>query len=59
MTEVIAVGDWKNDISLLSAAGLSIAMGNAHEDLKNIADYITLDVEENGLAVAIREVILQ
>ena len=56
--EVVAVGDWKNDISLLSAAGLSIAMGNAHEELKNIADFITLDVEEHGLAAAIRKFIL-
>ena len=31
LAEVMAVGDGKNDISLLSTAGLGIAMGNAHE----------------------------
>ena len=56
--EVVAVGDWINDISLLSAAGLSIAMGNAVDELKQVADHITLDVEEHGLAKAIHEFIL-
>ena len=48
--QVMAVGDWLNDITLLTSAGLGIAMGNAHDDLKKVADHITLDVEENGLA---------
>jgi len=52
--EAAAVGDGQNDISLLSAAGLAIAMGNAHEELKKIADHITLNVEEHGLAAAIK-----
>ena len=55
LDEVVAVGDGKNDISLLSTAGLGIAMGNAHEEVKKVADHITLDVEEHGLAAAIKE----
>ncbi len=55
LDEVAAVGDEKNDISLLSTAGLGIAMGNAHEELKKVADHVTLDVEQHGLAAAIRE----
>jgi Cof subfamily protein (haloacid dehalogenase superfamily) len=54
LAEVMAVGDGKNDISLLSKAGLAIAMGNAHDELKKVADHITLDVEEHGLAAAIK-----
>ena len=45
--EVMAVGDGKNDISLLSVAGLGIAMGNASDELKGIADHVTLDVDEH------------
>jgi Cof subfamily protein (haloacid dehalogenase superfamily) len=58
LNEVMAVGDWLNDISLLSTAGLGIAMGNAHEELKKVADYVTLDVEEHGLAEAIKRFLL-
>jgi len=55
LEEVVAVGDWINDIPLLKAAGLGIAMGNSHDELKKVADHVTLDVEEHGLAAAIRE----
>ncbi len=58
MSEVIAVGDGPNDISLLAAAGLAVAMGNAPEEVRAVADYVTLDVEHSGLAVAIAELLL-
>jgi Cof subfamily protein (haloacid dehalogenase superfamily) len=51
--EVVAIGDGANDISLFSNSGLGIAMGNAHEELKRVANYITEDVEHNGVARAI------
>ena len=51
--EVIAFGDGTNDISLLTVAGLAIAMGNAADEVKAIADYVTLDVDRSGLAAAI------
>jgi Cof subfamily protein (haloacid dehalogenase superfamily) len=50
---VVAIGDGINDISLLSSAGLAIAMENAPEGLKSIADYITADVDHHGVAQAI------
>jgi len=58
LTEVMAVGDGTNDISLLSSAGLAIAMGDAPDELKAVADYVTLDVDHNGLAEAIKKFLL-
>jgi len=58
LTEVMAVGDGINDISLLSSAGLAIAMGGAPDELKAVADYITLDVDHSGLAAAINKFLL-
>jgi hydroxymethylpyrimidine pyrophosphatase-like HAD family hydrolase len=55
--EVIAIGDGTNDISLLTVAGVAIAMGNAADEVKAIADYVTLDVDHSGLAAAIDEYI--
>jgi Cof subfamily protein (haloacid dehalogenase superfamily) len=55
LAEVVAVGDGQNDISLLATAGLAIAMGNAHDELKKIADHVTLDVAQDGLAAAIKK----
>jgi len=51
--EIIAVGDGKNDIAMFAAAGCGVAMRNSPVELKETADYITLDVEENGLAAAV------
>lgn len=56
--EVMAIGDGANDISLLTSAGLAIAMANAPDEVKAAADYITLDVEHSGLAAAINEFLL-
>ena len=58
MSEIMAIGDGANDISLLSAVGLSIAMSNAPDEVKAIADYITLNVEQSGLASAINKFLL-
>ncbi len=47
--DTIAVGDGANDIDMLKAAGIGIAMGNADENVKAIADMITDDVRNDGL----------
>ncbi|HSW96576.1 MAG TPA: HAD-IIB family hydrolase [Candidatus Saccharimonadales bacterium] len=57
--EIIGVGDHYNDFPLLMACGLKVAMGNAVEDLKAIADYIAPTVEEDGVADVIEKFILQ
>ncbi len=56
--EAIGVGDSYNDFSLLMACGLKVAMGNAVEDLKAIADYIAPSVDEDGVADIINKFIL-
>lgn len=48
--EVMAFGDEKNDMEMLRFAGLGVAMGNACEPLKKIADEITLSNNEDGIA---------
>ena len=58
LSEVIAIGDGANDVSLLSKTGLAIAMDNAADELKVVADYVTLDVDHNGVAAAINKFLL-
>lgn len=53
-----AAGDSYNDLPMLKIAGMSIAMGNAPDEVKREADYVAPTVEEEGLAVAIDEYIL-
>ena len=52
--EIIAFGDGVNDLSMLSMAGLSVAVGNAVQEVKDAADYITDTVEEDGVSSALR-----
>ena len=56
--EVLTIGDQNNDIALLKAGGIKVAMGNATDDLKNIADYITDTVENDGFVKAIEKYVL-
>lgn len=56
--EMIGVGDGYNDYPLLSACGLKIAMGNAAQELKAIADFIAPSVDEDGVATVIEKFIL-
>jgi hypothetical protein len=49
----MAIGDSENDLSILCAAGVGVAMGNATDQLKQHADYITASNEESGVAQAI------
>lgn len=53
--QVIAIGDSYNDESMLEYAGLGVAMGNAPEDIKAIADVITASCDEDGVAAAIEK----
>ena len=55
--EVMTIGDGDNDRPMLRGAGLSFAMGNAPEFVKETADYITKDNEHDGAAAAIRKML--
>ena len=48
--EVIAFGDAHNDRSMLEYAGVGVVMGNAGEDMKAMADFVTLSNNEEGIA---------
>jgi 5-amino-6-(5-phospho-D-ribitylamino)uracil phosphatase len=59
MDEVVAMGDSLNDAAMLREAGLGIAMGNAQEEVKQLADTVTATNEESGVAQAIRKYVLE
>ncbi|WP_010259463.1 HAD family hydrolase [Treponema primitia] len=54
----IAIGDSRNDIDIICAAGLGIAMGNACEELKAVAGEITGDCGKGGVGQAIKKFVL-
>lgn len=49
ITHSFAFGDGLNDIEMIREVGTGIAMGNAVPDLKAIADYVTSDVQDDGI----------
>lgn len=53
--ELIAFGDGQNDATMVDYAGLGIAMDNAVDELKDIADYVTLSNDEDGIAYALEK----
>lgn len=55
--EVLTIGDQNNDIALLQAGGVRVAMGNATDELKEIATYITDNVEDGGWIKAVEKFI--
>lgn len=57
-SEVAAIGDNHNDLGMLRFAGLGIAMGNAYDEVKAGADFVTLSNADDGVAHAIETLIL-
>jgi len=56
--QVICMGDAGNDFHMIQYAGLGVAMGNATDDIKAIADHITVTNDEHGVAKVIHEFVL-
>lgn len=58
MEDILSIGDHFNDVPMLEAAGLGIAMGNAPQEVKDAADFVTSTNDENGLAHALKKWVL-
>ena len=56
--EVMALGDSFNDIEMLEYAGLAVAMENAVPELKLVSDFVSLDNQKDGVAIAIEKYVL-
>ena len=50
----MAFGDGGNDLSMIQAVGVGVAMGNALDSLKQQADYVTTSVDDDGILNALR-----
>ena len=55
--DVIGFGDAANDIPMLQAAGMGVAMGNAQEAVKAAANMVTLSNNEDGIAAALEKLL--
>ena len=53
--ECIGFGDGGNDIEMLDFCGIGVAMGNADDNVKAHADYVTTSVDDEGIANALRQ----
>lgn len=49
LSQTIAFGDSMNDYEIIRMAGTGVAMGNAREELKQAADYVTAPINEDGV----------
>lgn len=51
LSQVIGFGDSSNDISMLKVVGKAVAMGNANDDVKAVADEVTLTNDNDGIHI--------
>ncbi|NHM31767.1 Cof-type HAD-IIB family hydrolase [Neobacillus terrae] len=54
-SEMVVIGDSKDDITMIEAAGLGVAMGNAPYEVKKAADWITRSENEHGVTYMVKE----
>lgn len=55
LSETMAFGDGGNDLQMLKHVAMGIAMGNAGDEVKEVADYITDSVDDNGIRNALKQ----
>ena len=53
--EVVSFGDNYNDKEMMESTGYRVAMGNAVEDIKKMADFVTKPVNQDGIAYALKQ----
>lgn len=56
--EMMAIGDSPNDMAMMRLAGMPVAVGNAKDEVKAIAKYVTATNHEDGVAQAVRKFVL-
>lgn len=56
METVMAFGDSDNDLAMIEVAGVGVAMGNAFDSVKAVADCITKTNDEDGVAVMVERI---
>lgn len=56
--ECLAIGDSSTDLEIIQLSGIGVAMGNAPDDIKAAADYITGTNTEDGFALALEKYVL-
>jgi Cof subfamily protein (haloacid dehalogenase superfamily) len=54
LSETMAFGDGSNDVGMVKAAGIGVAMGNGGDDVKAVADYVTTADTDHGIVNALR-----
>ena len=59
INDTMAIGDAGNDLPMIEAAGIGVAMDNSFDYVKDAADFITLSNEESGVAHAIEKFVLK
>jgi hypothetical protein len=57
--EVMCIGDAPNDLHMIAYAGLGVAMENAFDEVKEVANFITSSNDESGVAKAIEKFVLE
>ncbi|HEX7941389.1 MAG TPA: HAD hydrolase family protein [Gemmatimonadaceae bacterium] len=58
LDRIAAIGDQPNDVLMFERAGLSIAMGNASDEVKRRATFVTTSFADEGFANAIEQIVL-
>jgi Cof subfamily protein (haloacid dehalogenase superfamily) len=54
---VMSIGDSQSDMLFIQQAGVGVAMGNATDEVKAVADYITLEADDDGVAYALEKLV--